>query len=182
VEIRAAKVPHGPHRGEYALDEAAQKLIRDEWLKDQIKLCYPVPLGEFSVICQGLHETGGLAGNWAIDFCGPTGTDIMAVEDAEITKLSGKDPDSDIPDPTGTFGWSVHYRTSSGYRYFLTHLGRREALSVGQKVLMGTVLGKIGDQEFRPDHLHLGVTSPTSEADARKKIEDVSKAPMIPEL
>ena len=47
---------------------------------------------------------------------------------------------------------------------------------------MGHVIGWVGDQEFRPDHIHGGVTSPKGEADAKAKIEAVADAPRIPAL
>jgi murein DD-endopeptidase MepM/ murein hydrolase activator NlpD len=141
------------------------------------RVVYPTPAGSRTTTCQGLHQTAGLFGNWAIDFCAPPGTAVVAVEDAKIAKLSGSDPDDDRPEGAGVYGWSVHYATDLGYRYFLTHLGRRETLIVGQRVEAGDVLGWVGDQEFRPDHLHLGVTSPLGERDAKRRITAVSKAP-----
>lgn len=138
---------------------------------------FPTPKGSATYVCQGLHETAGLLGNWAIDFCAPARTPVVAVERAKVAKLSGSDPDDDRPEPAGVYGWSVHYATADGYRYFLTHLGRRETLIAGQQVQPGDVLGWVGDQEFRPDHVHLGVTSPLGERDARKRISAVSEAP-----
>jgi hypothetical protein len=143
-------------------------------------LVFPVPLGEMGSVCQGLHETAGLAGNWAIDFCCPANTTIVAVETAVITKLSGKAPSQDTADLSGTYGWSIHYRTPAGYRYFWTHFGSRlPTLKVGMNVQAGDTLGKVGDQLYRPDHIHGGVTSPVSTADAKKRITAVSKAPRI---
>lgn len=143
------------------------------------KIVNPVPLGTRDLVCQGLHATSGLYGNWAIDFCVPPGTKVLAVEDATIRKLSGHDPSDDTWDAMGVYGWSVHYETSHGYRYFLTHLGVRSPLRVGQRVLAGQVLGQVGNQKFRPDHLHLGVTSPISQADARARIKKVADAPQV---
>ena len=143
-------------------------------------IVYPVPLGQMAQVCQGLHETAGLDGNWAIDFCAYPLTTIVAVETAVITKLSGKAPSRDTSDVAGVFGWSIHYRTPAGYRYFLTHLGSRlPTLRVGMDVQAGDTLGKVGDQVYRPDHIHQGVTSPYGSADAKKRITEVSKAPRI---
>ena len=143
-------------------------------------LVFPVPLGQMASVCQGLHQTAGLAGNWAKDVCCVPNTTVVAVEKATITKLSGKSPSQDTWDTSGTYGWSIHYRTAAGYRYFLTHLGYRlPSLKVGMSVAVGDTLGRVGDQKFRPDHLHLGVTSPVSTADAKKRITAVSRAPRI---
>jgi len=143
-------------------------------------LVFPVPMGEMATICQGLHETAGLAGNWAIDICSPPNTTIVAVEAGTITKLSGKAPSQDTADLSGAYGWSVHFRTSVGYRYFVTHLGwRLPSLAVGMHVDPGDTLGRVGDQLYRPDHQHYGVTSPYGEADAKKRITAVSRAPRI---
>jgi peptidase M23-like protein/putative peptidoglycan binding protein len=183
--VRAARVRKGPHKGEYALDKLGQKLIKDEWLAAQITMCYPMPLGSFAPICQGHHRTSGdntFAPNWAIDFCAPPGTPILAVENATIQRLTGNDPNDDDQDPSGAFGWSIHYKTPAGYWYYWTHFGRRAPLSEGQKVSVGQTIGWVGDQEFRPDHIHGGVTSPNGQADAKARITAVSQAPRIPEL
>lgn len=142
-------------------------------------IVFPVPEGEMASLCQGLHQTAGLAGNWAIDICCVPRTTIVAVEPGVITKLSGHDPNNDTWDSQGVFGWTVHFRTPANYRYFVTHLGWRSALTVGMKVEVGDTIGRVGDQRFRPDHVHYGVTSPVSEADAKKRITVVSKAPRI---
>jgi len=143
-------------------------------------LVFPVPLGEMGSVCQGLHETAGLAGSWAIDFCCVANTTIVAVEAGVITKLSGKAPSQDTSDVAGVFGWSIHFRAPTGYRYFLTHLGYRlPTLQAGLHVEAGDTLGRVGDQKYRPDHVHYAVSSPVSEADAKKRITAVSKAPRI---
>ncbi len=95
-----------------------------------------------------------------------------------MTKLSGHPPGKDTWDAAGTFGWSVHFTTPRGYRYFVTHLGSR-SVRLGDDVVAGTPLGAVGDQAFRPDHVHYGVTSPRSEADAKRRIMQVERAPRI---
>jgi hypothetical protein len=47
------------------------------------------------------------------------------------------------------------------------------------RVEAGDTLGRVGDQVFRPDHVHYGVTSSLGSADAKKRIIAVSKAPRI---
>jgi murein DD-endopeptidase MepM/ murein hydrolase activator NlpD len=159
------------------MDALALKYVRD----DALKRVYPHPLGALSEVCQGLHPTAGLYGNWAIDFCAPGGTKVLAVENATITKLSGRDPASGANQTIGIFGWSIHYETPEGYRYFSTHYGSRSPLQVGQHVDAGQVVGTVGHwpgDESR-SHTHLGVTSPLGTADAKKRITDISTATKI---
>jgi hypothetical protein len=47
------------------------------------------------------------------------------------------------------------------------------------KVQAGDLIGFVGDQRFRADHLHLGVNSPKGEADAKARIKQVSAAPRV---
>lgn len=143
-------------------------------------LVFPMPKEAHVSICQGLHETGGLPGNWAIDFCCIPGTAILSPERATVTRFSGSAPDADHPDPSGVFGWTTYLQTPGAYVYFITHQGRRlPTLKVGMRVEPGDVLGFVGDQKFRPDHAHIGVSSPHGQTDAKKRIVAVSKAPRI---
>ena len=141
-------------------------------------LVFPLPQG-IGNVCQGLHNTAGLAGNWAIDFCAPPKTPILAPELSVVSRLSGHDPSDDTWDSQGVYGWTTYLRTPDNYEYFITHQGRREAATVGQKLQPGMVVGYIGDQAFRPDHAHVGVTSPHGDADAKKRITAVSLAPRV---
>lgn len=178
MALRSARVPaEFPNAGQYAMDALALKLVRE----DALVRCYPHPAGSLSQICQGLHPTAGLAGNWAIDFCAPGGTKVLAVERATIRKLSGRDPSQGADQTVGIFGWSIHYETANGYRYFSTHYGARSPLSVGQVVDVGEVLGTVGNWPGDPSrsHTHLGVTSPISQADAKKHITEVSVATKV---
>lgn len=159
---------------------ATNKMIQYE---PPLALCYPHPKGSTSSICQGLHETGGIPGNWAIDFCVPeiTGnlTPVLAVQDGFFYRYGGKAPSQDTPDPTGAFGWSVYFQTRVGAIYYVTHLGRTAAMIPGQRVRAGEIIGWVGDQAFRPDHTHYGVTHPLGAAEARKLITRVSHAPRV---
>lgn len=167
-------------RGKQAYDAYALSLIH-KWAAAHppLTLCYPITSNINAYICQGLHPTSGVTANWAIDFCAPPLAPIVAVEKSTILRLSGSDPDTDRPDNDGVYGWSIHYVTPFGYHYFLTHLGRREQLTAGQVVQAGDLLGYVGDQDYRPDHIHLGVTSPLGETDAKNRITAVSKAPKV---
>lgn len=143
-------------------------------------LVYPVPLGQMASICQGLHPTAGLEEFWAIDFCCVPLTTIVAVEAGTIYKLSGKAPNQDTYDKSGVFGYSVYFRSAAGYRYYITHLGTRaKGLKVGMHVSVGDTIGRVGDQVYRPDHCHYACSSPVSQADAKKRITAVSRAPRI---
>lgn len=147
-----------------------------------LRLVHPIPKG---VACAvgGLHRTAGdttFAQNWARDFLVKAGTPLLAVEAGTITKLSGHDPSDDKADRDGVYGWSIHWETDAGYHYFLTHLGHRAPLDVGDRIKVGEILGQVGDQRFRADHAHLGVTAPSrAKLAACRRIDDVSSAPRI---
>jgi hypothetical protein len=177
LAMRALRVPAGaPNQGAYAMDAKALAYVK----QDALVRCYPHPLGALSEICQGLHPTAGLTGNWAIDFCAPGGTKVLAVERATIRKLSGRAPSLGWYGP-GIFGYSIHYETANGYRYFSTHYGSRSALTIGQVVEVGQVVGTVGHWPGDPSrsHTHLGVTSPLGETDAKKRITEISMAPHL---
>lgn len=178
TKLRAQKIPNGDHAGEYALDTYAIALVRNEAIaKQKPDIVYPYPIGEGGGVCQGLHPTAGLLANWAIDFCDTPGARVLAVEGGIIQKLSGHPPSQDTWDTQGVFGWNTYIRTGHGYTYFYTHLGwQNPTCKVGIRVTAGTVIGKVGDQHFRPDHVHVGVSSPLGPEDAKKRITLVSKA------
>lgn len=184
LKMRAQKIPNAPHKGEWAMDEYALALVRNEHVaKQKPTLCYPFVQGVRSSVCQGLHPTAGFPGNWAIDFCASPGTTVVAVEAGLVTKLSGHPPSDDTSDAMGIFGWSTHVITPNGYHYFYTHFGRRApGIRVGLQVDVGRSLGMVGDQHYRPDHAHVGCSSPLGQADARAHILRVSRAKRIPAL
>jgi murein DD-endopeptidase MepM/ murein hydrolase activator NlpD len=160
-------------------DQRALRLLADYIDAHQRPpLVFPVPQGEMGRVCQGLHETAGIKHNWAIDFCCPDGTTIVAVEVGTVTYLSGHPPSADTYDSQGIFGWSLHFKTPLGYEYYVTHLGQR-FVTRGEHLEAGDTIGKVGDQRYRPDHVHYGVTSPHGDADAKKRIEAISLAPRI---
>lgn len=177
LAMRAARVPaEYPNAGKYAMDSLACSYVR----QDALHMCYPHPVGALSQIGQGLHQTDGLYGNWAIDFMAPGGTKVLAVERATIKKLSGRPPSAGWYGP-GIFGYSIHYETSEGLRYFSTHYGARSRLAVGDTVDVGQVLGTVGSWPGDPSrsHTHLGVTHPLGEAAAKKRITEVSSAQRV---
>ena len=77
----------------------------------------------------------------------------------------------------GIFGWSIHYETAAGYRYFSTHYGLR-SVQEGEIVQVGQIIGTVGSWPGDPgrSHTHLGVTSPLGTADAKKRITTISQA------
>jgi Peptidase family M23/Putative peptidoglycan binding domain len=177
--LRNQKIPTGTHKGEWAMDSLALKYVRD----DLLTMCYPHPEGALSSICQGLHPTAGVPGNWAIDFCAPGGTEFLAVERGEIVKLSGHDPVLPPNNAIGIWGWTIYLQTAAGYTYFATHFGSRN-VKVGQIVEVGQPIATVGRWPGDPgrSHTHLGVSSPFGIADAKKHITAISLAPHIPLL
>jgi len=151
-----------------------------EWHASQLVLCYPHPQGYVSDICQKLHRTAGLSGNWAYDFCAAGGTPVVAVVAAEVVKISGYPPDAVIDSSTGIFGWNLHYQTPDGYRWFSTHYGSL-AVRVGQALRVGQRVGFVGRWPGDPgrSHTHLGVTSPHGDADSKAWIMRVANGPRV---
>lgn len=170
----------GPGKGTYW--RPALKLIDEVEadLKPVVrKLVFPIAAPpDIHVLVGGLHPTAGLDHNWALDFICHAGLGICAPEACTVTRFSGHDPSDDSADAQGVYGWTTYLTTPAGYVYFATHQGRRyPTLRVGQHLVPGDLIGFVGDQRYRPDHLHLGVTSPKGEADAKARITAVSKAP-----
>lgn len=130
-------------------------------------MCYLFPVPNASRRPSYLHETGGLDGNWALDYmCDPYSL-VLSPVDATVRKLSGRPPSQGVVQGS-VFGYSIHLIDDDGYRYFFTHLGRR-SVKEGQRVCRGQTLARVAEwPNDRPrTHLHLGVTSPKSEADAK---------------
>lgn len=148
--------------------------------KPKPSMVFPIAAGDSKVFTGGLHPTDGLEGNWAIDFICKAGLGVVAPEAGLITRFSGHDPSDDTADRNGVYGLTTYLRTPAGYLYFITHQGRRyPTLRPGMHVQAGDLIGYVGDQRFRPDHAHVGVTSPKSQADAKARITAVSKSPHV---
>lgn len=171
--------PNGPHWRPAMRD--LEKLAAD-LSPPSLELVHPIPKGVRCVV-GAPHRTAGdvtFAENWARDFIVAAGTPILAVEAATVTKLSGHDPRDDDADRNGVYGWSIHYE-SDDWHYFLTHLGVRAPLKVGDRIAVGQELGKVGDQRFRPDHAHLGATAiPSgSRIPAIRRMDSIVAAPRL---
>jgi hypothetical protein len=71
-------------------------------------MCNPIPADAPRYdLCQGLHQTSGLEGNWTIDLCVAPKTLVLACEAGTVTRLSGHPPSEDTWDAAGTFSWTV---------------------------------------------------------------------------
>jgi hypothetical protein len=159
--------------------ERKHQTLRKDLLGAPAQMVFPIAT-DLDVMVGGLHPTAGLAHNWALDFICHAGLGICAPEAATVTRFSGHDPSDDTADRDGVYGWSTYLRTPAGYEYFITHQGRRyPTLRVGMNVQPGDLLGFVGDQRYRSDHAHIGVTSPKGDADAEARIVAVSKAPRV---
>jgi len=153
--LRRTSWEAGP-QGTWAFDKTAVHLMNEAYLLQHPGVVCPVKYGMRPSF---LHPTGGVRGNYALDFMDPGGTSVYAPVGCVITHVSGHPPS------TGThgrnhdvFGWSLHFADGNGYTYFATHLG---VLSVrdGQTVRVAQKLGEIGRWPHDPgrSHLHLGV-------------------------
>ena len=176
--LRVAKIPGGPNKGQYALDAKALAYVRE----DALKQCYPHPAGVSGVyVGQGPHQTDGLPWvNIAIDFMAPGGTKVLAVENGQVTRLSGRDPAWGVLDPPGVYGWTIYYDTPAGYHYFSTHYGKR-LVAEGQDIDCGQVIGEVGrwPGDSGRSHTHIGCSSPLGRADATKRITQISYAKKV---
>lgn len=159
------------------------------------KLCYPhpkdadshvsvgwhPPIRGLGPLSTGLHETSGLAHNWALDFMAKGGTKILAVEAATVWKLSGHDPKDGVIDGD-IFGWNTYLMTKDGLIYFYTHQGSR-SVKVGDRVVRGQIIGVVGKWPDDPgrSHTHLGVTfpAPPHPRSSQRAIVNVGEAPRL---
>jgi murein DD-endopeptidase MepM/ murein hydrolase activator NlpD len=145
-------------------------------------LAYPHP-STFqgpSPTASDLHQTAGLANNWALDFMAPGGTPVLAPEDGTVFKLSGHDPSGGV---TGgdIFGWNVYLHTLAGMLYFATHLGDR-SVTLAEEVKLGDVIGHVGHWPNDPSrsHTHLGITHPAGVQAAKDYVCKVAAAARVP--
>lgn len=166
-----------------AFDLKALALLDSYALSVKPKLFYPQMNGLYESVCQGLHQTGGLPGNWAMDFCAPGGTVVVASFDATITRWSGHDPGTGTHSPGDVFGWSIYYQRADGVEAYLTHMGSRIGRP-GTRVRAGMRIGTVGHWPHDPgrSHTHMGITSPRGSAAAKALITQISRAPKVPAL
>ena len=139
---------------------------------------YPHPKGEFSTRppASDLHETGGINGNWALDFMAHGGTAILAPQDCLVIRLSGHDPKEGVIGGD-IFGWSTYLHVPDGF-YFLTHQGVR-FVKQGQWVRKGTIIGRVGHWPGDPgrSHTHAGFTHIKGGPASKQRILKVAAGP-----
>jgi len=157
---------------EWAFDTTAIHLMQEAFLLQHPGIVCPVKFGNRPSF---LHETGGIAGNWALDFMDPGGTSVYAPVDCHVTHLSGHDPHTGVHHGD-IFGWSVHFTDTKGRTYFATHLGTR--IGAGTQLRAGQKFGTIGSWPRDPgrSHLHLGVDAGSRSA-SQTWIKKIANAP-----
>lgn len=148
------------------------------------KLCYPHPKGTPHLYIAGgdpggLHETGGLAHNWAFDYMAPGGTPIRCVEAGHVWKLSGRSPSEGVVDGD-RFGWMTYIMTRDGVMYVYIHQGSR-AVKLGDSCKLGQIIGRVGHwpHDEGRSHTHLGVTHPMGRAASIRASRNVAEARKI---
>ncbi len=188
IKLRSAKVPKGmAHAGEYALDATALELIRQDYLEQHPPappyppLCYPHEKGWDSYSGGYVHVTGGISGNYALDFMAAPGTPVLATEDGVVSRTSGYDPSTGLHGSNrDVFGWSVYLRSKGGF-WYSTHYGNLEVVA-NEIVRVGDVIGHVGDwpHDRGRSHTHLGYTSFTRiPYISRNKIRACASAPRV---
>jgi murein DD-endopeptidase MepM/ murein hydrolase activator NlpD len=125
-----------------------------------------------------LHPTGGLPGNWALDFMAPGGTKVVAPQAGLVHRLSGHNPIEGML-PGAVFGWTIYLDCADGF-WFLTHFGQRSC-HVGQHVVPGTLLGLVGHwpHDEGRSHTHAGFTAHTGRKASVARIEAMGLAPRL---
>jgi murein DD-endopeptidase MepM/ murein hydrolase activator NlpD len=157
--IRGGGTDH-PHKPtESAWDARAIAL----WKKGKPRIpparCFPLLAGEI------VRSIGGVAGhmarplgNWqsdnAIDIMCSAGDVVVAPKPGYVSKGGGHDPHGG---PVGTiFGEHCTIECDDGTAVFMTHIDR--IVSVGERVLAGELIGRVGDwpRSSSMDHVHVG--------------------------
>lgn len=153
-KIRSLKCPaESPNQGQYALDEYAQRLIRDEAMTAQVPNLGPVFSGGQSVLQHDLtHATSGLDPNdtgkyWpAFDDAFAQGKTILAPEQIKIYQASSSNP--------GDACYAIG--TKSNIRYWFGHLV--EAPPVDKVINKGNAIGKVCANSIGGGpHVHVAV-------------------------
>ena len=159
---------------EWAFDTVAIHLMNEAYLLQHPGIVCPVKYG---MRPSYLHPTGGIPGNYALDFMDPGGTSVYAPTGCVITQVSGHNPATGLHAPGDVFGLSLHFVDDKGFTYFATHMGK---LSVrdGQKVRVAQKIGEIGHWPHDPgrSHVHLGVDA-GSRAKSEAWILEIANAP-----
>ena len=145
---------------QWAFDSTAIHLMNEAFLLEHPGVVAPCKLG---MRPRYLHPTGGIPGNWALDWMQPGGTSLYAPCDMTVTQLSGHNPTTGTHGAIGdVFGWSIHFRDGKGRTYFATHMGAR-TVTDGQHIRVGQKFGEVGHWPHDPgrSHMHMGVDAGT---------------------
>ena len=172
--LRCVPWEAGP-QGTWAFDATAIHLMEEAYLLQHPGIVCPVKVGTRP---RFLHPTGGIPGNYALDWMDPGGTSVYITQPCTVTHLSGHDPATGVHGSNhDVFGWSVHFRDDHGFTYFATHLGSRTVYD-GQRLQVAQKFGAIGHWPHDPgrSHLHYGVDA-GSTAKSQALILKISAAP-----
>lgn len=130
-------------------------------VKPVVARCFPIaaafPVRNYGGVAA--HKSRPL-GNWqsdeAIDIGCPERSQVLAIDDGHVTKISGYDPDGG---PVGTiFGQSMTIRLDSGREVFYTHQKMHPQTELGERVVAGEMLSWVADYGpvgRWPEHLHI---------------------------
>lgn len=164
-----------------AYDAFADSLLMQYMTPSIPSLIYPLDRDWHSYSGGYIHETGGIKGNYALDFLTPPGTPVLAMESGTISRTAGHDPDTGVHgDNRDVFGWSIYLKVKTGF-YYGTHMGQL-FVKAGEKVKVGQEIGQVGHwpHDIGRSHLHLGFTHITHISYlSKKRILAVASAPRV---
>lgn len=147
-----------PYMDAYALSMYRRFVVPT---KPVVVRCFPIaarwPVRNFGGVAA--HKSRPL-GNWqsdeAIDIGCPERSQVLAIDDGRVTKISGYDPDGG---PVGTiFGQSMTIQLDSGLEVFYTHQKMHPQTEVDERVVAGEMLSWVADYGpvgRWPEHLHI---------------------------
>ena len=170
-------------RAKGAYDSYSDRLLLDYMQPKPVvpSLVYPIDKDWRSSSGGWVHQTGGITGNYALDWMTDPGAPIVASEKGVVTRTGGHDPATGLHgDNRDVFGWSLYLRCKGGF-YYDTHMGKLN-VRAGDEVGVGDIVGFVGDwpHDRGRSHLHRGFTSFTYLASVSKaKIRAVSVAPRV---
>ncbi len=134
--------------------EAEPRTLGDHQPASDSVLLFPVPDGSRELLEGGFREQRGDRRHQAVDIPAPRGSQVLAVSDGTLERLSNSE----------LGGVGLYLRGASGDRcYYYAHLARyAPELADGQPLTRGQLLGYVGTTGNAPPtapHLHLAVHS-----------------------